>query len=790
MKKQNNGEPLSSFSEKPMDMLFHFGSSYLIGVTLLFGVVMALCSSMDLSVQRGILYAAVLMAPLISVCGTVLLTLYRQSGDRRMKIAGSTFLMLPPGMLLIRLLWESFSLQDGAIYRSLIQTVGGIFLRLSLAWPALEAWIPEGYVWQEGGCTVFFLLLTVCLSSFLLWRLWRMDLVAVTAVAISFLGLTMIVVDFSPNPWPFLSVCLALVLAWTTWNQRMHQTVIGGKFLLLSLPIWLAVFGLLFWFDSPESYVRSPWVDHCKDALQYLLVRPASEPGDDPGPGSEETPLIDPVISGESILLSRVGPNRTPDRSVLRLFYQGENGVIYLRGATYDSYDGVSWTQNGWRDNEEEATNDRAALLQDFLLQRLCHLTPAPQEFSLRVETASPQRVLYMPYGAMPKNFEHGSFNGSFVKNTKRLTQYQVFYLSPYLLSDAVKDLSDEMYQTYWDLYQEAEKEALQYGMELPDVTKQLLQKDVAQMLEAGEDTLTDAQIAKRIVQYVQERLTYDLNAPAYDGGDGLDDYVAWLISGDKRGYCLHFASATAVLLRCCDIPSRLVVGYLCNVRKGCWSGVSARQAHAWVEYYQDDIGWVPLEATPASALEDQSGVWQMGIGFYDDSTLSSETTSPSDPPETLPSDSSDLDHSLESEVSGCETENGGGFLPGNMGKNIPDGFGWFLLLPIFVVSLFLLRKAVSVGRRRLFMRGGLIRVGDANQRGVFIYRYLVRASHFARLTFANRLTELGEKARFSAHQLNEAELAQLRTAADVAASAVGRLPILRRLIGKYLLLL
>ena len=60
-----------------------------------------------------------------------------------------------------------------------------------------------------------------------------------------------------------------------------------------------------------------------------------------------------------------------------------------------------------------------------------------------------------------------------------------------------------------------------------------------------------------------------------------------------KRGYCVHFASAMAVMARTLDIPARVVVGFLPGTRgaNGTWT-VSLRDAHAWPElYFQGSAG-------------------------------------------------------------------------------------------------------------------------------------------------------------------------------------------------------
>ena len=69
-----------------------------------------------------------------------------------------------------------------------------------------------------------------------------------------------------------------------------------------------------------------------------------------------------------------------------------------------------------------------------------------------------------------------------------------------------------------------------------------------------------------------------------------------------KRGYCLHYASTMAMLLRAANpdnpIPTRLVEGFLPGNRSGLVETVTNLQAHAWVEVYFPGFGWIPFDPT------------------------------------------------------------------------------------------------------------------------------------------------------------------------------------------------
>ena len=72
------------------------------------------------------------------------------------------------------------------------------------------------------------------------------------------------------------------------------------------------------------------------------------------------------------------------------------------------------------------------------------------------------------------------------------------------------------------------------------------------------------------------------------------------------RGYCEYFATSMVVMLRSQDIPARYVVGYSTGERSGNTYTVRAMNAHAWVEVYFEDVGWVKFDPTPGSARLEQ----------------------------------------------------------------------------------------------------------------------------------------------------------------------------------------
>ena len=96
----------------------------------------------------------------------------------------------------------------------------------------------------------------------------------------------------------------------------------------------------------------------------------------------------------------------------------------------------------------------------------------------------------------------------------------------------------------------------------------------------------------------------YSETAPVDQGYDGTGMAVIAAFLKAKEGYCIHFASAMAVMARSLGIPSRIAVGFLpgtelpelLNGRKA--FTVTSHDLHAWPELYFEGIGWTRFEPT------------------------------------------------------------------------------------------------------------------------------------------------------------------------------------------------
>lgn len=108
-----------------------------------------------------------------------------------------------------------------------------------------------------------------------------------------------------------------------------------------------------------------------------------------------------------------------------------------------------------------------------------------------------------------------------------------------------------------------------------------------------------EAFVQSLLAEIRQQDFYYTLQPPLYEGADGIEAF--WL--GERRGFCEHYASAMAYMLRSVDIPARIVGGYLGGtyVPAGDYVQVRQREAHAWVEAWLNGR-WQRIDPTAAVA--------------------------------------------------------------------------------------------------------------------------------------------------------------------------------------------
>ena len=110
------------------------------------------------------------------------------------------------------------------------------------------------------------------------------------------------------------------------------------------------------------------------------------------------------------------------------------------------------------------------------------------------------------------------------------------------------------------------------------------------------------------LAMFRNERFFYTLTPPLLTSPHPMDEFLF----DTRSGFCEHYSSAFAVLMRAAGIPARIVTGYQGGEVNQLGNYLIVRQAdaHAWTEVWFPDAGWVRVDPTAAvSPLRVESGI-------------------------------------------------------------------------------------------------------------------------------------------------------------------------------------
>lgn len=103
------------------------------------------------------------------------------------------------------------------------------------------------------------------------------------------------------------------------------------------------------------------------------------------------------------------------------------------------------------------------------------------------------------------------------------------------------------------------------------------------------------------VIDSLADNCRYTLTPSSSDSSDAIEAFLF----GAREGYCVQFATASALLLRKIGIPTRYAEGYIASKlvkskNSDIYScDVKDEAAHAWIEVYIKPFGWLQYETTP-----------------------------------------------------------------------------------------------------------------------------------------------------------------------------------------------
>ena len=369
---------------------------------------------------------------------------------------------------------------------------------------------------------------------------------------------TLVVTDTAPDALPLLGMAIAITLILLTGSVARQSPLQGAKLTALAAVPTALVLGGLFLLSPKDSYVNH--ADEQLNAIvawwQDTVVSPFQ------GGSNLGQDLTPTVTASASTRLGSLGPRRVTPYKVMEVTASFD-GTLYLRGQDYDQYDGMSWI----------STTDRTEVL-----------TKSPyaaHRGTVTVKTLRPVDFIYLP--TYP-NRDYDLTEGR-VDNTEGETE---FFWSVASVS-GLPDRFASFYDDYPDL--EPYLALPQYTLDWakPLVDKIMEDSNIPQGIDVFlSGSIISGSNVEAIIDYVGNSARYSLNPKRMD--HTYDDFAQWFLEESDKGYCVHFATAATVLLRAAGIPARYVTGYMVNCAADQTIVVESDRAHAWVEYYDEDL--------------------------------------------------------------------------------------------------------------------------------------------------------------------------------------------------------
>lgn len=139
----------------------------------------------------------------------------------------------------------------------------------------------------------------------------------------------------------------------------------------------------------------------------------------------------------------------------------------------------------------------------------------------------------------------------------------------------------------------------VKYALKLPQKTNPRA-RDLASDL--AENSTGFGEIVENALSFLRDNnFVYTLQPPLL-GQDPVDDFLF----ESRKGYCEHYASAFAFLMRAAGVPARIVGGYL-GGQVNPWAQyliIRQSDAHVWVEVWYPEKGWTRVDPTLEVAPE------------------------------------------------------------------------------------------------------------------------------------------------------------------------------------------
>ena len=551
------------------------------------------------------------------------------------------------------------------------------------------------------------------------------------------------------RPSVFVIVCLMLfwALLLIGGNYYGEESNQGRTLSILALPLAALLCALVLWqkpaeydynaqpTDMVEKFDRlgsafSSWINSREGGLNLFPGETAQQSGKSSAE-SDNTPIRFPGVSwgmGDGAL-SLNSSASAQDREKLILRVRAEtDGYMYLRCFSYGDYTGTGWQR------AEEPENGISSL--DFTALALADKADSARH-SLDIRFASGVDVAAVPYYSV-----QSADSDIYVPAEGR--NYSVSYYSSDGSWDSLS-LPEEYAQDELSYRSYATTEYTA----LPEGTK----ANVLQLIQQAGLRADSPDIIAEVASYVRSCASYDLDTQPYP----TEDYAVYFLQNAETGYCVHYATAAAVIYRALGIPARVTDGFLFRAQAGEVVDVLQANEHAWVEVYLDGLGWIPVEVTGSGGVTEpapQEAAMTETPGEETPPPL--ESTEPNDGEESAPPvQTPQPSDTIPVGPIRAQTE------PESKSTSRPLIRFWNALTLILLLGVIFSLLPVS-RLLRLRLRQRRISQPDRKKAAVWVWKTAVKASRYG-AELPESITACAEKAAFSQHDISQEELLQVQ---------------------------
>lgn len=371
-----------------------------------------------------------------------------------------------------------------------------------------------------------------------------------------------------PISFAFVLVCLFLtLLAQVVVNQSREAKTplsITGKMFLLSLPLTVFLFFIL-------PRVGPFWALNISTKSGVIGLSESMSPGD-------------------------ISDLAKSDELAFRVAFDGNVPPVnerYWRALILDYYDGETWSTH-----YSSEINWKVGTIKDI----------ARYQYQI-ISEAHENRWLFSLENSVPLQKGVGvSEDGLIRSKYKVLNQFQYKAISIDNKAYPHKTLSALQRQAY-----------LQLPKKLNPKTRELANY----LYQSAKD---EAHFISLLANYYMEKpFVYTLSPGVSDGEHRVDDFLF----REFKGFCAHYAGSAVYLIRSAGVPARIVMGYMGAEKNevGNYYSVYQYDAHAWVEVWDKQRGWIRIDPTSwVSPIRIEQGIAQAAenefVGFKSESRM------------------------------------------------------------------------------------------------------------------------------------------------------------------------